>query len=324
MVEKPKKLLSFLSPTLILCVGVVLIWNYGIFSKKISIKNLNNETEEQYFFTDRVSSTKNENFIPNFSTSVSFNPHLFYPAIQKYPKENKKNDEVKIVGAIVPHHDLASDLIAEVFQKISKTNSPKKIILIGPNHPDSGAYSAQTANINWNVLNNRIETEQETFQKMLKFRSVGIDNEIVSKEHSIFTLLPFVTYYFPEAKVTPIILTSTHDLRASKALAESISPLIDEDTLILASIDFSHYLPSTATYEKDKISKSAIEKRNYELIAALNNDYLDSPPSLITFLKIMDLNQASKMEIVSNTNSGFLLGKDVESSTSYFTILFSK
>jgi AmmeMemoRadiSam system protein B len=124
--------------------------------------------------------------------------------------------------------------------------------------------------------------------------------------------------------VVPIILSSKHDIKKSEKLALGLKNLVDDHTIVLASVDFSHYLPSYVAPQKDVVTKQALEKFDYETISKLNNDYLDSPPSIIALLKTMENLPATHMTMVSNTNSGVLLHQEVQSSTSYFTYIFKK
>ena len=107
-------------------------------------------------------------------------------------------------------------------------------------------------------------------------------------------------------------------------LAEELALYIDgKSAVIISSIDFSHYLASDIAEEKDEITLDLIKNRNYQEIAGLNSDYLDSPASLIVFLRTMELLEADNMEIIEHSNSAKIIGKDLQNSTSYYTMLFT-
>ncbi len=257
-----------------------------------------------------------------YSFIVPFDKDLFFHAINLFPHQIKHTPAFKFKGAIVPHHDLASDLIAEALQKISFSSSPTRVVIIGPNHPDLGGYAALTGDIEWQHLGGKVQTDKEAVEKLVATTKVKKNNKLVAEEHSVFTLVPFVEYYFPQARVVPLILSSKLSIKKSEDLVKVLAPLIDDATLVIASVDFSHYLSTFQVTEKDRLTEKLIFAREYQKISLLNNDYLDSPPSVMTVLMLMDASGVSKTELLRHSHSGELLQRDFESSTSYFTFLF--
>jgi AmmeMemoRadiSam system protein B len=317
---RKKIIIYFFLPALIFSAGVAFIWN--VFDKPLNIVVNKNSS--------KAIKNQNTNFrTPVLTTTavpVLFDFNLFSSAVRKFPPHQGSGETDRtstIRGAIVPHHDVASGLIAEIFQKLSlQHNTIKRFIVIGPNHPDAGSFPALTGHVVWQLPQGKVQTDDQGVGQLLKTGLVKLDTVVVSKEHSIFNLTPFIHYYFPEAQIVPIILSSTHNLKKSEQLVQELKNFIDADTVILASVDFSHYLPSVVAPRKDKIIKAAILNHDYATIAHLNNDFLDSPPSLIAFLKLMEFESAKNITIVSNTNSGIILDRELRSSTSYFTITF--
>ena len=256
------------------------------------------------------------------TVTVDFNMALFRKGVDQFPRPTTTRPQ-NIKGGIVPHHDLASPLIAEFFAELSASQKPKTIILLGPNHPDLGE-KAVTAQINWETRVGKVEYNNAITSELITKKIAAVDERRLEHEQSITTLIPYIAYYFPGTKIVPLIVTSKNDLIANTKLAEQLVSYLDDETLLIASIDFSHYLPSDQASRNDKVVEVYIRERNYPAIARLNSDYLDSPPSLITFLKVMDKLEARQMKIIANTDSGNLIGRDLDVSTSYFTILFSK
>ena len=87
--------------------------------------------------TDEATNFRKEKTLSEIIIPVNYNWSLFYAAIGRYPSKNDLMGS-DVVGAIVPHHDLAADYTAELFQKIGKRNI-QTVIIIGPNHENSGA-----------------------------------------------------------------------------------------------------------------------------------------------------------------------------------------
>lgn len=267
--------------------------------------------------------------LPSFLNSevISFtvNPAFIRSALAKYPPLSPLTSKVsRIKGVIVPHHDLASDLIAEVLQKVAQSEKPERIILLGPNHPDRGSASVLTTKAVWQMGELQVVPDEETIQELLNRRVVVSDTAVLSHEHSIFTILPFIHTYFPDAKIVPLILKSDLGRRDAFNLAKHLQDFLDDKTLLIASIDFSHYLPSNVAPQKDRYTQQLIFTHAYEKIIELTSEYSDSPASLITLLKTMELTHATSTTLVRNTNSGQILKRPLYSSTSYFTIMFGQ
>jgi len=72
-------------------------------------------------------------------------------------------------------------------------------------------------------------------------------------EHSLEVQLPFLQVMLRAFEIVPILVNSADP----KALAAALAPYIDNDTLIVASTDLSHYYP----YER-AVSRSRTGMQN--------------------------------------------------------------
>jgi AmmeMemoRadiSam system protein B len=134
--------------------------------------------------------------------------------------------------------------------------------------------------------------------------------------------VPYIAHYFPDAKIVPIIFTSGLTEKQIDQFVSALVENIDEKTIVIGSLDFSHYLPSVMTAEKDVVTLAAIEQRNYPVITNFSNDNIDSAVTLSAFLKTMDLIKANNLEVLQHHNSADFIGREINSSTSYFTLFF--
>ncbi|PXF55175.1 MAG: hypothetical protein C4B57_04475 [Deltaproteobacteria bacterium] len=88
-------------------------------------------------------------------------------------------------------------------------------------------------------------------QKLPIFGSV---TEAHKMEHSLEVQLPFLQVMLRAFEIVPILVNSADP----KALAAALAPYIDNDTLIVASTDLSHYYPYERAVSLDRICTSAI------------------------------------------------------------------
>lgn len=236
----------------------------------------------------------------------------------------KKNNEVlnkKVKAVIVPHHLLASGVIADTLKKALRPEI-KKIILIGTDHYEQSFSNLTTSNFVWETPFTDVFVNQEIFDKLTEKIYVKNDSKFLENEHSIGGIVPFLAYYSPKVEIFPLIVSSKTEETEMVDLAESLSEIVDDETLIVVSVDFSHYLTSDEAERNDVISRRVMLERDYDKLLTLDSDFVDSPKSLFILLKTLDNLGVRNMEVLQNFNSGDLLGKRDAETTSYFGVVF--
>lgn len=245
---------------------------------------------------------------------------VFLKSVADYPSEVKLNPEIK--GGIVPHHLLPGFIIADFFSRLSEKEI-ETIVLVGPNHYERGNFGVITSEYNWDTPFGILEPDNEIISN-LKEKQLAKTEEIISLDHSITGILPFIKYYLPKVKVVPLILKSDLSEEATDNLALELQGCIkDKKVAMVASVDFSHYLTNLEAKEKNIESLEAIEKRSYDKIFSFGDDHMDSPASVALVLKTMDLINAKEMRILHDTNSGEMLEDNISKITSYLSLSFS-
>jgi MEMO1 family protein len=228
-----------------------------------------------------------------------------------------------LVGAVVPHHMVASHMIAGVFEILAH-NPPKTIVLIGPNHTESGSYAVTSLNEEWETSHGLVYPSTQNIKTLTSLSFVGEDEDLLSKEHSIGTIVPYISYFLPNSKVIPLALKSTVTQSTIEQLADMLIGFEDTSTVYVVSTDFSHYLPLMIAEEKDKEMRQILESRDIPNILKLTNDHIDSPPSLALLLTIMQKKGATKMVEFEHNNSGLIIPDLQGETTSYFALGFTK
>jgi AmmeMemoRadiSam system protein B len=245
---------------------------------------------------------------------------LFFQGVAKAKKERERLPYL-VAGGVVPHHLLPTEIIARFFQKIS-FQKPKTVVLLGPNHLESGSYPVLTSRYLWETPFGRVEPEEEVVEALVNQSQAKIDEEVLANEHSVAGLMPFLKYYLPGSKVVPLVLSNKMSLTEVEGLVKSLQEWLNLETVIIASVDFSHYLTSSEAREKDEVSLAAVKSFNYPKIFTLNSEYLDSPSSIATLLMLMQRQETTNLEIFDHINSGEMLKDDSVPTTSYFSIAY--
>lgn len=263
--------------------------------------------------------------LPNLDEEAQLHKVKFYDektfveGIEKAKKITAQDHKIR--GGIIPHHLLPGFIIADFFKRLSFQN-PKTIILIGPNHYEKGNFKASISAYAWETPFGIVEPDVDIISELLGKNLVWVDEEVLPGDHSVSGSIPFIKYYLPEANVVPIILKGGFSQKDAEVLAENLKQLMNEDVVVVAVVDFSHYLTSTEAKEKDEVTLKIMHNFDYSKLYTLNNDFLDSPPSIAVLLMLMQKINATKSEILFHTNSGELQKSSGTETTSYFSLAY--
>ncbi|HHY05590.1 MAG TPA: AmmeMemoRadiSam system protein B [Clostridia bacterium] len=237
--------------------------------------------------------------------------------------QEQYNLEGTILGGVVPHHLVAGNLIIDLLAALVP-QKPEVIILVGPNHYNLGGRMI-TGFSAWQTPAGLVETEEKIVQALLEKSIVERNEQVLSQEHSIGSLVPLIKHYLPQTKIVPLILHHDVSLEEVDLLLEFLEPGLEEGKCVfLASVDFSHYLTRQEAEEKDRFTLKVMENFAYPTLFHLGNDYLDSPASLALVFRYAQSKGLCEFQVLANTNSGRILQNDLIATTSYFSLVFLK
>lgn len=248
-----------------------------------------------------------------------FDQSTFYQGIEWAKKSEPF--PYKVTGGIIPHHLLPSFIIADFFKRLT-TQDIKTVILIGPNHYEKGNFKVLTSFFGWQSPFGVVEPNLMVINDLLVKNLVKIDEQVLPEDHAVAGIMPFVKYYLPGVKVVPILLKGFMIEEEVKILASNLKNYTDEETIFIAAVDFSHYLTSPKAQMKDKITLEVMKNFDYKKLLTFNNDYLDSPPAIVTLLMVMQDLGKTNMDLLHHTNSGIMQKNDYVETTSYFSIAY--
>ncbi|HEX6836481.1 MAG TPA: AmmeMemoRadiSam system protein B [Polyangia bacterium] len=162
------------------------------------------------------------------------------------------------VGVVAPHagYVYSGPVAGKVF---ADTIVPRRVIVLAPNHTGRGARAAVWAKGAFALPGDQVPVDEELTGRLLDAGAgVVADREAHRFEHALEVELPFLRARNPDAIVTPLILgglDGAECIALGKTLAAIVGAL-DEEVLVVASSDMSHYLPDDVTR---KIDRRAIE-----------------------------------------------------------------
>jgi len=232
---------------------------------------------------------------------------LFIFSISTLPVLGGNDGEFSIVSGVVPHHLLAKEIMVDFFEFVSKQEQhPETIVLLSPDHFNCSALQKENSfiSIDWETDDVKLN-EISVNYKLLK--ELSINNKIkptrssVLAEFGITNLLPLIKEYLPKTKIVPIIIPKGISREQTERLVHSIHEITSPRVMLVASVDFSHYLPpgAAAFHDAKSITLHAVR----------------------LFAK---LRESEKSLIVAHKNSVDFLPCDFNSTTSYFSVVFQK
>jgi poly-gamma-glutamate synthesis protein (capsule biosynthesis protein) len=186
----------------------------------------------------------------------------------------------------------------------------KKIVLISPDHFSTNQKQVSYTDVDWNLSNGKINYDHS-------FDSSGLtaNNQLLKSDHGIYNILPDVKKYFPKATVVPILIGQQLSIDDLNILYQKIDNYCQRNCLLIASIDFSHYLPAQMANAHDSYTLDALYNKNLNKIFSSE---VDSPQSLYIVSKFA-FAKNTKFSLFDHTNSGYLINNpDIETTTHLF------
>jgi AmmeMemoRadiSam system protein B len=228
------------------------------------------------------------------------------------PGEARRQERGHIYAALVPHHLVADEIIKEVFIAL-QGQSFKRVILVAPNHFESGSSYIQASSRDWETLFGKVKGE-DFFPKLPR-----ASEEALLSEHGVFGLMPYIAKYLPDAKVLSVIVRYRTPDKELEELARSLAEFVKDGGVVVTTVDFSHYLPLPVAEKRDELTKRLLLELSEKPLYTLNNDYLDSPGALALMMKLCKKVGVQKFTLTGHTNSAIILSDpNLASTTSHF------
>jgi AmmeMemoRadiSam system protein B len=151
------------------------------------------------------------------------------------------------LGIVSPHagYIYSGQVAAQAFGTIPRDFSGT-FVVIGPSHR---GYLTSVSSIPWETPLGVVDPDVEFINAL----GLEIDEISHRDEHSIEVQVPFIKYRFPRARIVPVMM-GQQDLPSAQRLAETLTAAIHitrRDVRIVASSDFSHYVPAAKAQDDD-------------------------------------------------------------------------
>lgn len=164
-------------------------------------------------------------------------------------------------GVVAPHagYPYSGQVQAASYSCIPEGYSGTFIVL-GPSH---AGYPTCTSAIDWGTPVGVVSADGDLC------RALGIeirDEAIIARENSLEVQMPFIRHRFPEARIVPILM-GHQDYASAMDVASRIIAALETyagEIRIVASSDFSHYIPDAVARADDHYVIEALHNLNTE------------------------------------------------------------
>ncbi len=271
-----------------------------------------------------VSNQTIESDLPQIDSKKFIHDQVLLKSTEKDLAYDPKGE---VIAGILPHHDVACDYMTSFYQTVAKHNTeePELILLIGPNHPGEGPRF-QVGAFDFISHTGVVYSDGDMIKALSDHPLIheGIES-VFKKEHSIGIHMNYINQYFEKAKVISCIIGETRTSEGIEEVAQELVEYIqNKKVLIIASIDFSHYLTLEEANEKDVYTRALIQTTDIHTMSSLSNDYIDSPSSYVLLIELLQqLGVDYTCDIMNHGNTATISGNlDMKETTSYFQVSY--
>jgi AmmeMemoRadiSam system protein B len=177
------------------------------------------------------------------------------------PTRHRTSDR-RIRAAVVPHagYEYSGPIAALAYSAIAGERPPESVLILGVDHQAAGAGPSLSA-IPWMTPLGPTPIDA-SLGTALNHPPIQVDEAAQALEHSIEVQLPFLEYVLPHPRFVPLQVpfdSLAALARVGRVVAEAIR---GRDTLVIATTDFSHYVPPEVAERLDRMAIDAILARD--------------------------------------------------------------
>lgn len=165
-------------------------------------------------------------------------------------------------AGVVPHagFEYSGAIAAHVYARVAALRPPGTVLILGVDH-HGRSRGASLSDRPWLTPLGPVEVDHELV-KALRQGPVEVDEAAHAEEHSIEVQLPFLEYVIPKPKFVALEV-GFGPFEFLKEVGDVVQAAVeDRDVLLLASTDFSHYVPARTADRLDHLAIDAILARD--------------------------------------------------------------
>lgn len=192
-------------------------------------------------------------------------------------------------GAMINHHALASDLIAQMMRELARCRpSTKLVIILSPDHYNAGSSQVTTHRISYRTAGDVVRVDMDSLERLkASLPEAGESPELFEHEHGVGVLVPFMHRALPQAQIVPIVIKSSIGEMERNELADWLKSEAATGAFIIVSSDMSHYLDEATAKQNDERTKRALVDSEMGFFVRAKDDYTDNGPSIAAVIQAL-------------------------------------
>lgn len=244
----------------------------------------------------------------------------------------------KPIALIAPHagYRFSAPVAASAYKTL-RGHPYKRVIVMAFSHRYAGSYRGVDVPERLTAYRTPlgdVPIDREACDRLLKSEMYSSHDRVGEEEHSLELQLPFLQIAVADVKLVPLLVgkMAVHDY--AKA-AEALLPLIDDETLLVASSDFTHYgtnygyLPFRSDVaekirELADLALAPLEKADFDGFAGHleeTNDTICGSGPILLLLRVLSMRGGAAGARAAVDTSGRMLD-DWTNSVTYQSIVF--
>lgn len=203
---------------------------------------------------------------------------MFYPRdpnhleqlLTRFFEGAERSTDLDAKGIVSPHagYIYSGAVAARAYAAIPDTFSGT-FVVVGPSHR---GFLTAASEIPWETPLGIVDVDSAFIE------ALGIETDEFShaSEHSLEVQMPFIKYRFPRARIAPVMMGEQDEESANDlgGMIVAAAQSTKREIRIIASSDFSHYVPEKVAREQDLYAIGALETLDtselYRRIASRN------------------------------------------------------
>jgi AmmeMemoRadiSam system protein B/AmmeMemoRadiSam system protein A len=183
----------------------------------------------------------------------------------------------RIVALIAPHagYSYCGNVAAHAYKQIEGMKFDT-VVLIGPSHSYrfSGA-SVYESGIYRNPLGD-VEVDSAIAKRLIDENdAIEFHSQVHVPEHCLENQIPFLQRTLSKFKIVPIIMGNSGEKKDRDILSKALASVLrGKNVLLIASTDMSHYPSYDEAVKADKVTISALETMNPDLMDKRLDEYM--------------------------------------------------
>jgi hypothetical protein len=167
----------------------------------------------------------------------------------------------RLRALIVPHAALeySGPVAAHAYERLAAGPEPDVIVIVGPDHYCAGAAIALSPFRAWATPIGEVPSDHPTVRELRRL-GLQVDARGHAREHCVEVQLPFLQALGYRGAVVPIVMAD-QEAEAVQRLASLLAQALHSlEAVVIASTDFSHYLPHEAALAADRLVLDALRE----------------------------------------------------------------